>query len=185
MSSSTGRLVLLLGGARSGKSRLAEKMAREAGGDSVTYLATAEVSDDEMAHRVERHRADRPQVWQTLEEPLHAAKALSEAEHETVLLDCITLLASNHLLGSGAEAAHDEIARLIETAKTRAGTLIVVSNEVGDGIVPMNALARRFRDLQGTLNQQLAAAADTVVLVVAGLPLTLKGQGQTPSTFGE
>ena len=176
MSSSTGRLVLLLGGARSGKSRLAEKMAREAGGDFVTYLATAEVRDDEMAHRVEKHRGDRPQVWQTLEEPLHVAKALLEAEHETVLLDCITLLASNHLLGSGEEAARDEIERLIKAAGTRTGTLIVVSNEVGDGIVPMNALARRFRDLQGTLNQRLAAAADTVVLVVAGLPLTLKGQ---------
>ena len=173
-SPSSGRIVLLLGGARSGKSRLAERMARESGGDSVTYLATAEVRDEEMADRVAQHRQDRPSVWQTIEEPLHIAAALEKADHETVLLDCLTLLATNHLLGSGEDSAHEELSRLITAARNRQGTLIVVSNEVGNGIVPANAISRQFRDLQGNLNRRLAEAADTVLLVVAGLPLTLK-----------
>ena len=150
-------------------------MARDAGGLAVTYLATAEVRDGEMADRVRQHREDRPSEWQTLEEPLHAAQALAKAEHETVLLDCLTLLATNHLLGKGEQAAYDELDCLIEAARNREGTLFIVSNQVGDGIVPANALARRFRDLQGNLNQRLAAAADTVLLVVTGLPMTLKG----------
>jgi adenosyl cobinamide kinase/adenosyl cobinamide phosphate guanylyltransferase len=149
-------------------------LAEDCGGDSVTYIATAEVRDEEMADRVKKHRQDRPAAWQTLEEPHHPSAALAKAEHATVLLDCLTLLATNLLLGSDEQAAHEEIARLVDAALDRQGTLIVVSNEVGNGIVPVNALARQFRDLQGILNRRLAEAADTVFLVVAGQPLTLK-----------
>ena len=167
--------MLVLGGARSGKSRTAERIASELGGSSVTYLATAEVRDTEMADRVARHRQDRPSAWQTLEEPLAVAESLGRAEHPTVLLDCLTLLATNHLLQADEDSAHAEVDRLVAAARARGGTLIVVANQVGSGIVPDNALARRFRDLQGRLNQQLAEAADRVLLVVAGQTLTLKG----------
>ena len=168
------RIVLVLGGARSGKSRVAERLAEEYGGDSVTYIATAEVRDSEMADRVKQHRLDRPDTWQTIEEPLHVATALAKAQHPTVLLDCLTLLCTNLMLSEDEQAAHDEIERLVQAARERNGTLIVVSNEVGNGIVPMNALARQFRDLQGVLNRHVAEAANTVLLVVAGQTLTLK-----------
>ena len=174
-SPSTGRIVLVLGGARSGKSRLAERLAEDHGGNAVTYIATAEVRDEEMAERVAQHRQDRPSTWQTIEEPRHVAAALAKAEHATVLLDCLTLLSTNLLLGSDEQTAHEEIDRMVDVALHRRGTLIVVSNEVGNGIVPVNALARQFRDLQGVLNRRIAEAADTVLLVVAGQSLTLKG----------
>ena len=169
-----GRLHVVLGGARSGKSRHAEQLAAGIGGMEVTYLATAESRDEEMDARIQRHRLDRPAAWQTLEEPLRVAEALGRAAHPTVLLDCITLLASNLLLAEDEDRAVIEIERLIATARARSGTLIVVSNEVGAGIVPDNALARRFRDLQGTLNRLLTHAADEATLVVAGQPISLK-----------
>ena len=171
-----GRIVLVLGGARSGKSRLAERLAEECGGDAVTYIATAEVRDEEMADRIKKHRQDRPDTWETIEEPRNAAAAVGDAVHETVLLDCLTLLCTNLLLGVDEQAAHQEIEHMLEVAHNRKGTLIIVSNEVGNGIVPVNALARQFRDLQGILNRRIAEAADTVLLVVAGQPLVLKGR---------
>ena len=155
---------------------MAERLAEECGGDAVTYIATAEVRDEEMADRIKKHRQDRPDTWETIEEPRNAAAAVGDAVHETVLLDCLTLLCTNLLLGVDEQAAHQEIEHMLEVAHNRKGTLIIVSNEVGNGIVPVNALARQFRDLQGILNRRIAEAADTVLLVVAGQPLVLKGR---------
>lgn len=163
---------LVLGGARSGKSRYAAQCAM-ASGLPVTFIATAQAFDDEMAERIARHRADRPTGWRTVEEPLALAASLAReaAAGHCLLVDCLTLWLSNVLL-AGRE---DEIETLIATLPTLPGQLILVSNEVGFGIVPENALARRFRDEQGRLNQQIARLAERVTLVAAGLPLPLKG----------
>lgn len=165
---------LVLGGARSGKSAYAQRQA-QASGLAVAYFATAQAGDDEMRARIARHRADRPAAWRTVEEPLALADALArEASADACLLvDCLTLWLTNVMLAE-REA---EIDRLLEVAPALPGRLIFVSNEVGWGIVPENALARRFRDAQGRLNQRLAALADEVTLVAAGLPLKLKSSG--------
>ncbi len=162
---------LILGGARSGKSSYAERRARDSG-LAVTYFATAEARDAEMRARIAHHRARRPADWRTIEEPLHLAAALArEAGAERCLIvDCLTLWLSNVILAE----REDEIDALLAALPKLPGHLILVSNEVGFGIVPENALARRFRDAQGWLNQQIAAFADNVTLVVAGLPLALK-----------
>ncbi|MFO1097442.1 MAG: bifunctional adenosylcobinamide kinase/adenosylcobinamide-phosphate guanylyltransferase [Xanthobacteraceae bacterium] len=165
-------LALVLGGARSGKSRFAEGLlARHA--PPWLYVATAEAGDAEMVTRIAAHKARRGTDWMTLEAPRDLAGALAEPGDRPVLVDCLTLWLSNLMLVDAAVDA--EIARL-EQALERARTpVVLVANEVGSGIVPDNALARRFRDLQGQLNQRLAARADRVVLVVAGLPLFVKG----------
>lgn len=166
-------LTLVLGGARSGKSRHAESLI-EALPPPWVYLATAEAHDAEMAERIAVHRARRDERWQTVEAPHDLAGALGAAPAgSAVLVDCLTLWLSNRML---AEADTDqEIARLETALAAHAGTVVLVSNEVGSGIVPNNALARRFQDLQGTLNQRIAARASRVVFMVAGLPLQLKG----------
>jgi adenosylcobinamide kinase/adenosylcobinamide-phosphate guanylyltransferase len=165
---------LILGGARSGKSRLAEQRA-VASGLAVTYVATAEAGDAEMAQRIAHHRASRPAAWRTLEEPLQLAAALTRAAapERCLLVDCLTLWLSNALLGQ----QEGEIDKLLAALPHLPGRIILVSNEVGWGIVPGNALARRFCDEQGRLNQRAAALADTVTLVVAGLPWVLKPEG--------
>lgn len=162
---------LILGGARSGKSRHAEQRAL-ASGQAVTYVATAQALDDEMVARIARHRAERPAGWRTVEEPLTLADALvgAAAPDACLIVDCLTLWLSNVLLAGREE----EIDRLLAALPALPGTLILVSNEVGWGIVPENALARRFRDEQGRLNQNIAALAGRVTLVAAGLPLVLK-----------
>lgn len=162
---------LVLGGARSGKSRHAERQALESG-LRVVYLATAQALDAEMAARIAHHRARRPAGWHSVEEPLQLADALSReaAADGCVLVDCLTLWLSNVLLAN----RDTEIGRLLETLPALPGRVILVSNEVGWGIVPENALARRFRDEQGRLNQRVAALANRVTLVAAGLPLVLK-----------
>lgn len=167
------RITLVLGGARSGKSRYAETLVREAGGG--IYLATAEALDDEMAARIARHRAERGDGWTTIEAPLELAAALEDgARHgRPILVDCLTLWLSN-LMGAG-RAVQPAIIHLIATLKTLPVPVVLVSNEVGQGIVPDNALARAFRDEAGRLNQAVAAAAGRVVFLIAGLPLTLKG----------
>ncbi|HEY6992294.1 MAG TPA: bifunctional adenosylcobinamide kinase/adenosylcobinamide-phosphate guanylyltransferase [Xanthobacteraceae bacterium] len=167
------RLTLVLGGARSGKSRYAEGLIT-ARAPPWIYVATAQAGDDEMAQRIAAHRARRNAGWQTIEAPHDLAGALdTAAAHTPLLVDCMTLWLSSRML---AEADLDaEIARLEEALARRTGTAVLVSNEVGYGIVPDNALARRFRDAQGRLNQRMAARADRVVLVVAGLPLVVKG----------
>lgn len=167
------RLTLVTGGARSGKSRLAEALVT---GSGLTrrYIATAQAWDDEMRERIAQHRADRGAGWITVEAPLALTAALAEAgPDEVVLVDCATLWLTNHLL-----AEHDldaEGAALLAACAACLAPVVVVSNEVGWGIVPDNALARRFRDAQGRLNQRIAAEAGLVVGVMAGLPMVLKG----------
>jgi adenosylcobinamide kinase / adenosylcobinamide-phosphate guanylyltransferase len=171
--SGSARLTLVLGGARSGKSRYAEGLIRALPPPWI-YVATAEPGDAEMAERIAIHRTRRGAGWNTLEVPRDLAGALSAHEGTPFLVDCLTLWLSNVLL-AGADI-DVEIERL-ECALTRAtAPLVMVANEVGFGIVPDNPLGRRFRDAQGLLNQRIAARADRVVLVVAGLPLTIKGQ---------
>jgi adenosylcobinamide kinase/adenosylcobinamide-phosphate guanylyltransferase len=165
---------LVIGGARSGKSRYAEQLVMSSQPPWV-YLATAESSDDEMAARITDHRNRRGDRWQTIEAPLDLVGSLHAiSAPATALVDCLTLWLSNLMFADRDVDA--EIQRLEQALGACRTPLVLVSNEVGSGIVPDNALARRFRDLQGQLNQRMAATADRVVLVVAGLPMFLKGQ---------
>lgn len=172
---------LILGGARSGKSAFAQRQASTSG-LKVIYLATARAGDAEMAERIARHRAERPVDWELVEEPLALAAALrSHATPDRCLLvDCLTLWLSN-LLAAGDETLTAETDALLTTLPTLPGYLLLVSNEVGQGIVPANPLARRFRDEAGRLHQTVAACCDRVSFVMAGLPLTLKDCPHEPS----
>ena len=162
----------MLGGARSGKSRYAESLITALPAPWA-YVATAEAGDEEMAARIIAHRARRSADWRTLEAPRDLAAALAACEKMPVLIDCLTLWLSNLML---AEADIDaEVERLETALGAIAAPVVMVANEVGSGIVPDHPLGRRFRDLQGSLNQRLAADAERVVLMVAGLPLALKG----------
>lgn len=168
----TGRLTLVLGGARSGKSTYAENLvARQPGPWS--YIATAQAFDEEMHMRIGAHRARRGAGWRTVEAPVDLEQALDAVPAgQALLLDCLTLWLSNVMLaGRQVETECDRLAAKLGAPR---GPWVVVSNEVGFGIVPDNALARRFRDAAGRLNQQIAAAADEVVLMVAGLPMKVK-----------
>lgn len=167
---------LILGGARSGKSRLAEKLAHESG-LAVTYFATAQAQDAEMAQRIEAHRARRPAHWASVEEPLQLAAALKQhaAPERCLLVDCLTLWLTNLLLQTDENMFARERVALLETLPALPGRIILVGNETGMGVVPMGELTRRFCDEAGWLHQELAAQCDTVLLTVAGLPLTLKG----------
>ncbi|MCW4461050.1 bifunctional adenosylcobinamide kinase/adenosylcobinamide-phosphate guanylyltransferase [Sphingomonas sp. BT-65] len=165
--------LLVLGGARSGKSRYAQARAEAIDGEPV-FVATAQPFDDEMAERIARHRADRGARWSTVEAPLDLAAAIRNESRpgRVLLIDCLTLWASNLLLaGHDIPAATEE---LVEALTAAEGPLVLVSNEVGLGIVPDNALARRFRDEAGRVNQRIAACVDEVMFVAAGLPLKLK-----------
>jgi len=165
-------LTFVLGGARSGKSTYAEKLT--AGFPAPwRYVATAQAFDEEMRERIAQHRARRGEGWLTVEAPLDLAAALAEApKRQPVLVDCLTLWLSNRMLaGHDVEAESDRLAAVLATPR---GPWFVVSNEVGLGLVPDNALGRRFRDAQGRLNRQVAEAADRVVLMVAGLPMQVK-----------
>lgn len=166
------RLTLVLGGARSGKSRFAESLVA-ATAPPWLYLATAQAFDVEMAERIAEHRARRDAGWETIEAPLDLADALAVApEGRPLLVDCTTLWLSNVLLaGRDVESESERLAAAL--ARPR-GPWVVVANEVGLGIVPDNVLARRFRDAAGWLNQRIAAFADRVVLTVAGLPVEVK-----------
>ena len=167
-------MTLVLGGASSGKTAWAERLVLGSGRDPL-YLATAQAWDDEMRAKIARHQVLRGAGWTTIEAPMDLGPALRGAtEDQAVLLDCATLWLSNHLLaGSDLDAAGDDLMTAIGAC---AAPVVVVSNEVGAGIVPETALGRRFRDAQGRLNQRLAAQAGLVVAVMAGLPLVLKGQ---------
>lgn len=165
-------MILLLGGARSGKSTAAVRLAAESG-LPVTFIATAEAGDEEMAARIERHRAQRPAAWTTLEAPLDLQAAVAGVSHARILVvDCLTLWVSN-LLGHGRTSADvmTEAARLAALLRERRA--VVVSNEVGLGIVPVNDLARSYRDLLGSVNATFAEAASQAVLMVAGQGLSL------------
>ena len=167
-------ITLVLGGARSGKSHFAETLARESGLDRL-YLATAQAYDDEMRERIARHRLDRAgHGWETVEEPLDLATTLRAITRPdaVVLVDCLTLWLSNVMLGDLAVPASTE-GLLLALAEAK-GPVILVSNEVGLGLVPETPLGRAFRDEQGRLNQRVAALASRVVFVAAGLPVTLK-----------
>lgn len=165
-------LSLVLGGARSGKSRHAEALVEACAGPLI-YVATAQALDDEMAARIAEHRARRADRWQTLDAPVDLAGALGAADDRPVLVDCLTLWLTNLMLGEyDIEAAVVAVEGVLDR---RPAPTVLVANEVGLGIVPDNALARRFRDEAGRLNQRLAARADHVVFLAAGLPMTLKG----------
>jgi adenosylcobinamide kinase/adenosylcobinamide-phosphate guanylyltransferase len=166
------RLTLVLGGARSGKSRYAESLVMALPSPWL-YVATAEARDSEMAERVAVHQGRRGPSWTTVETPRDIAGALAANANTPALVDCLTLWLSNVLLVDADVDA--EIEHLDGALARAAAPIVLVANEVGSGIVPDNALGRRFRDLQGLLNQRMAARVDRVFLVVAGLPLTLKG----------
>jgi adenosylcobinamide kinase/adenosylcobinamide-phosphate guanylyltransferase len=168
-------IVLVLGGARSGKSAYAERLVSESGLGAV-YVATATPGDREMAERIEEHRARRSDKWRTVEAPDRLEDTLEReaGEGRAMLVDCLTLWLTNIILaGADTEARSDSLA---ETARKIPGLRVFVSNEVGLGLVPETPLGRRFRDAQGRLNQTMAASADKVVFMAAGLPMMLKGQ---------
>ncbi|MCG7347040.1 bifunctional adenosylcobinamide kinase/adenosylcobinamide-phosphate guanylyltransferase [Sphingomonas sp. ACRSK] len=169
----SGRTMLVLGGARSGKSRYAQSLA-EASGGRLVFVATAQAFDDEMTDRIRRHQADRDGRWTTVEASVDLASAIAAADDEdaVVLVDCLTLWASNLLLGE--EDAEARLAQLLAALERARGQVLLVANEVGLGIVPDNALARAFRDLAGTVNQRVAAVADQVHMTVAGIPIIVK-----------
>jgi adenosylcobinamide kinase / adenosylcobinamide-phosphate guanylyltransferase len=166
-------LTLVLGGTRSGKTSFAERLTC-ATNERRTYIATAEALDDEMAMRIALHRQDRGDSWETVEEPRYLTAVLRHvAEDRAVLIDCLTLWLSNMM--------HDEVdweeavGNLLDDISRRDASTVLVSNEIGLGLVPETSLGRRFRDAQGRLNQLVASRASTVVFVAAGLPLILKG----------
>lgn len=167
---------LILGGARSGKSALAERLAAESG-RAVVYIATAEPRDPEMAARIAAHRARRPMTWGCVEEPLHLAAALHRCAgaERCLLVDCLTVWLSNLLGDADAETFGRERAALLELLPNLPGDIVMVSNEVGMGIVPLGELTRRFVDASGWLHQAIAAKCDRVIFVAAGLPRVLKG----------
>jgi adenosylcobinamide kinase/adenosylcobinamide-phosphate guanylyltransferase len=176
-------MILLLGGARAGKSAYAMRLAQDgerASDNEVCFIATAQGLDEDMAKRIARHRTERPTNWRTIEEPCQIDEALRQAsEGRIVIVDCLTLFVSNWLMRHEDEHECGQFVRRItreflELAETQKQTIICVSNEVGLGIVPDTRMARVFRDLLGRVNQDFAAAADEVYLIVAGLPLQLK-----------
>lgn len=171
---------LVLGGARAGKSRYAEGLIDGSGAASAVYIATAQAGDIEMATRIAAHRAQRSGTWLTVEEPLELAEAVS-ANAQTgrpILVDCLTLWLAN-LLGAG-EDPDEATDHLLQAMGTAPCPVILVSNEVGLGIVPDNALAREFRDHAGRMHQRIAAAIERVVFVAAGLPMLLKDRPVAP-----
>jgi adenosylcobinamide kinase / adenosylcobinamide-phosphate guanylyltransferase len=172
------RVAFICGGAKSGKSRFAQNLAESMAGPRL-YVATGEPLDEEMQARIVRHQQERGPEWETQEEPLALAQVLRETDgrYGVIMVDCLTMWLSNLLTrGEDTGEVSEEGQRLGETLKSMTTPVILVSNEVGGGIVPDNPLARRFRDVAGILHQEIAALADVAVLVVSGLPLYLKGK---------
>jgi adenosylcobinamide kinase/adenosylcobinamide-phosphate guanylyltransferase len=167
---------LIFGGARSGKSRLAERLAHDSG-LAVTYIATAQAQDDEMGQRIAEHRTRRPAHWHSIEEPLALAAAMQQhaAQDRCLLVDCLTLWLTNLLLHPAADTFVRERAALLKVLPGLPGKLILVGNETGMGVVPLGELTRRYCDEAGWLHQELAQCCDNVLFTVAGLPMTLKG----------
>lgn len=184
-----GELILITGGVRCGKSRYAEQLAGELGGDRVVYIATAEAGDDEMRAKIDAHKAARPASWSTLEAPTDVAAAVTDASARpdaprVILVDCLTMLVSNLLLVGDEETAAARVERQVAAVRdaclrSPAG-VIVVTNEVGWGIVPATTLGRRYRDLLGAANQTLATSAARVYLLVAGIAVDCKALAVTP-----
>ena len=181
-----GRLILVLGGARSGKSSFAQQLAHELGGERVLFVATAGAGDEEMRRRIEKHRRERPPEWRTLEAQRDVGQAILDhaGEPGVILVDCLTLLVSNLLVDADDPFAADveaqvmaEVEGLEACVEQQSGYLIVVSNEVGLGLVPPYPLGRAYRDLLGRANHVLARRADDVYMLVAGIPVRIKGPG--------
>ena len=180
-------VTFVLGGARSGKSRFAQKMASRF--PSVVFIATARPCDEEMRLRIERHRKSRPQQWQTREVPVDLDVAISDLHEDTELaiIDCLTVYLAN-VMGeakSDEEAIRERVDRFCSALKETKASIILVSNEVGSGVHPLTVVGRRYCDLLGELNQRVAALADNVILLVAGIPLAIKGHlpGQAQPRF--
>jgi adenosylcobinamide kinase/adenosylcobinamide-phosphate guanylyltransferase len=179
-----GKLIFILGGARSGKSTYAQSLAKHSG-KSIVFIATAQAGDDEMSERITRHRADRPPEWMTLEIQQNIAAYLKghPAQAELYLLDCVTLLATNILFQytegevtdeqKATDAIKAEVGELLAYIRSQAQDWIIVSNEVGLGLVPPYPLGRIYRDLLGMANQRFAAAADEVYMLIAGIPVPI------------
>ncbi len=172
------RLIMITGAARSGKSRLAEQLARQFPGQ-IYFIATLVPQDEEMTERVARHRQGRPSAWVTLEEAMDPARAimLHDGPGRLFILDCLTLLVTNWLLSSTRNSQQDilqQMKRLAETARRAEAHVLVVTNEVGWGIVPGNALSREYRDIMGQANQVMASWADEVFLMVSGIAVKIK-----------
>jgi adenosylcobinamide kinase/adenosylcobinamide-phosphate guanylyltransferase len=176
-------VTLVLGGVRSGKSHYAQQLGERAG--RVVFVATAEARDEEMQRKVERHRKTRPTHWQTVEEPLGLAEAITRhgPACDLMIIDCLTFFAANLLQAKGddADASDAEIEALCAALEAAPCPIVLVSNEVGSGVVPAYPSGRRFRDLLGEMNQSVARVAANVLLLVAGLPLVLKGQAEVAS----
>ncbi len=178
-----GKIILVTGGARSGKSTFAEKLALKIGNGRAAYIATAQIFDEEMERRVKIHRERRKENWQTWESPKNADKSILQAgkNFDVILFDCVTIYVSNFLLANETKdfgeievGLKKLIEDLISAAKKSGATIIFVTNEVGSGIVPENKLARQFRDLAGIANQILAANAEKVFLTVSGIAVDVK-----------
>lgn len=166
-----GKLTFILGGARSGKSRFAEQLAARC--QTVTYLATGQVTDAEMAERIARHRAGRPAHWRTVEEAFHPAAVIDRTGGGVILLDCVSFLVSNHLLRN-EQACEENVLRELDALLALGPDVIAVSNEVGMGVVPEHRLGRLFRDVLGRVNQHLAARAEEAFVCWAGIPVEIK-----------
>lgn len=169
--------ILIIGGARSGKSWYALELSKAYPGEEKIFVATCVPRDDEMKERVERHRKERGAGWKTLEIPVHIADAITQNSRSAglILIDCLTLWVTNLIFEIKDEPAiHHYLDRLIESIRKADSTLILVSNEVGCGIVPENPLARRFRDIAGRVNQQVASVCSKVFWMVAGIPVPVK-----------
>lgn len=172
-----GKITFIIGGARSGKSHLAMKMAKDAKYKKVAFIATGEARDDEMKKRIVLHKKARPTNWRTFEEPCHVSNLIKTTggKFKLVMIDCLTLLVSNLLLMDRKERYIElEIVKMMSGLRKARADSIIVSNEVGLGIVPENGLARDFRDIAGRVNQVVAKAADEVIFTVAGIPWRIK-----------
>ena len=165
-------LIFIAGGARSGKSRKGEELAKSLSGSAKPiFIATAEAVDDEMTSRIKKHQDDRGTAFELVEEPKNLTKALKEVDTDaTVLVDCLTLWLSNNMMGEGTDTNQS----VIDAARARKGATIFISNEVGEGIVPMHPVSRQFRDLSGIMNQEFARAADKVYFMKFGIAQELK-----------
>lgn len=174
-------IIFIIGGCRSGKSKHALQIAEDMPGGRKFYIATCVPQDDEMKQRVAKHQRERSQAWVTIEEPLGLPQALSQnsSKADVLLVDCLTLWLSNLLTETNNEAKLEEKTfQLIEALKKATCPIILVSNEVGTGIVPENKLARQYRDITGQINQAVAHCANKVVWMVAGIPVTIKPEGK-------
>lgn len=194
-----GELIVILGGARSGKSSFAERLALARGHEDVLYIATSQALDEEMAERIARHRVARPAGWRTIEEPLQPSRAIAAAQEAVIVLDCMTMLVSNLLLTQGdpEEGAalpdadllealvEGEVRAILTAVAAHRGPTIVVSNEVGLGLVPPYPLGRIYRDVLGRANRLLVEAAAVAYLLIAGLPIDLKRLSALDDPLGD